>query len=112
MGVGFARMRMLGFCQSMRITNPHHRCAVPTPVGSAYGRAIRTLLRRLMNHCRICANPLGLRITRNAPYIGLGANICTTYSAVYIILNIDPCARSGGAHTLGIYKRRGRLNLC
>ena len=34
-------------------------------VGSAYGRAIRTISRRLVNHCRIRANPLGLRIHAN-----------------------------------------------
>ena len=34
---------------------PHH-------VGSAYGKAIRTISRRLVKHCRIRANPLGLRI--------------------------------------------------
>ena len=35
----------------------HHR--------RGYGRAIRTISRRLVNHCRIRANPLGLRIRAN-----------------------------------------------
>ena len=42
----------------IRITDvlcPHH-------VASAHGTAIRTISRRLVNHCRIRANPLGLRI--------------------------------------------------
>ena len=37
----------------------------PQRVGSAYGRAIHTISRRLVNRCRIRANPLGLRIHAN-----------------------------------------------
>ena len=40
------------------VLSPHH-------VGSAYVKAIRTTSRRLANHCRIRANPLGLRIHAN-----------------------------------------------
>ena len=45
----------------IRVTDvlcPHH-------VGSACGMAIRTISRRLVNHCRIRANPLGMRIHAN-----------------------------------------------
>ena len=37
----------------------------PHLVGSACGMAIRRISRRLVNHCRIRANPLGLRIHAN-----------------------------------------------
>ena len=59
-----------------RIASPHHRCPCEFRVrvtdvlclhyvGSAYGRAIRTISRRLENHRRVRANPLGLRIHAN-----------------------------------------------
>ena len=44
-----------------RITDVH----CPDHVGSAYGRATRIISRRHVNHCRIRANPLGLRIPVN-----------------------------------------------
>ena len=56
----------------IRITDvlcPHH-------VGSVYGVATRTTSRRLVNHSRIRANPLGLRIHAN----------CESASQVYLHL--------------------------
>ena len=47
----------------LRIRRTHALC--PHQVGSAYGRAIRTISTRLVNHGRIRANPLGLRIHAN-----------------------------------------------
>ena len=47
----------------IRITDvlcPHH-------VGSAYGRAIRTISRTLVNHCRTRANPCELRTRITVP---------------------------------------------
>ena len=65
MVVGFARIRLA--CESMRIANPHQKCTrtVPTPRRKRLWWAIRTISRRLGNHCRIRANPLGLRIHAN-----------------------------------------------
>ena len=54
----------MGMCEWV---SDHHRCTVPTPRMKRlwYGRAIRSISKRLVNHCRIRANPLGLRIHAN-----------------------------------------------
>ena len=80
MVVGSARIRLA--CESMRIANPYHRCSVPTPRRKRYGTAIRTISRRLVNHCRICAKRIRLacesmRIANPHHRFGWWVRMCT-----------------------------------
>ena len=61
MGVGFVRIRLA--CESMRVANPHHRINVPTPRRKClWWHGDSHNIKKACDHCRIRANPLGLRI--------------------------------------------------
>ena len=96
-GVGFPRIRLA--CESTRIANPLHRCRLPIlcphHVGSAYGRAIRTISRRLGNHCRIRANPLGLRIHANCESASQIQTACTSVGTPRELTGCPACFGTG-----------------
>ena len=83
--------------ESAWLANPSElRIRITDVRGSAYGRAIRPISRSLVNHCRIRANPLGLRIRANcesASQVGMACNASGVGALVYT-------DAVGGSHVL------------